>query len=198
MIDTRPFGCVGVDLLARGLGRGDALVGEHVDAAAEREVHVFLAPHHALGHARRAAGVEQVDVVVGALGEVALGRTLRDRGLELDRVERGVVGGRVVPLDADEVLQLGLRATRRRDERAVLPLVEARHDVGVVEQVAQLLFDVAEVDVHRAGPDLVDREQRPRPTRCSSSPGCRRGRRPSHPSSASVWASRVERSSSSR
>src|SRR5207302_1799805 len=65
-----------------------------------------------------------------------------------------------VPFDADEMLQAGLGRPRRGDERPVLALVDARDDVGVLEQVAQLLFDVAEVDVHRDGADLVDREQR--------------------------------------
>ena len=49
---------------------GDAmarpLAVQRVDAAAERVVHVFLAPHHALGHAGGPAGVEHVDVVAVA------------------------------------------------------------------------------------------------------------------------------------
>ena len=45
-------------------------------------------------------------------------------------------------------------------ERPVLALVHERDHVGVVEEVAQLLLDVAEVDVHHARPDLVDGEHR--------------------------------------
>ena len=145
---------------------------------AERVVHVFLAPHHALGHAGGAAGVEEVHVVVGALAEVTLGRSCRDGGFELDRFELRVVGVGAVPLDAEEVLELRLRVTRRGDDRPVLPLVHERHEVGVVEEVAQLFLDVAEVDVHDARPGSCRSRTSPRPTRCSSWRGCRRGRPP--------------------
>ncbi len=107
-----------VDLVTRRLGRGHALVREHVDAATEREVHVLLAPHDTLRHAGGTAGVEDVHVVVGTLGEVALGRAGRDRGFELDRLERGVVGIGVVPFDPDEGLEARLRSRARR-RRAV-------------------------------------------------------------------------------
>ena len=70
---------------AVGLGRllgqrplvGHPLVRVGVDAAAEGEEHVLVAPHHALGHARGAAGVDDVVVVVGAGPEVALGAPRR-------------------------------------------------------------------------------------------------------------------------
>ena len=63
----------GSRLLGTGVLVGDPLAGQRVDALAEGEEDVLVAPHDALGHAGGAAGVDDVDVVVGALGEVALG-----------------------------------------------------------------------------------------------------------------------------
>ena len=88
------------------------------------------------------------------------GEPAGDRRLVLDGSSARVVGVGAVPLDADEVLQLRLRVAGRGDERPVLALVDERDHVGVVEEVAQLLLDVAEVDVHDAAPHLVDREHR--------------------------------------
>ena len=106
----RPDGCAGSILSRAHSGVDRPFEREHVDAACEREVDVFLAPHHALGHAGGATRVEQVDVVVGALVEVALGRVRRERGLVLDGLELGIVGVGVVPLDADERLSFGCAA----------------------------------------------------------------------------------------
>ena len=49
------------------------LAGVEVDAAAEHPPEVLVAPHHALGEAGGAAGVDDVQVVGAALVEVALG-----------------------------------------------------------------------------------------------------------------------------
>ena len=51
----------------------DAGVGGGVGAAAQGIEDVLVAPHHTLGHARGAAGVEDVEVVARAGSEVALG-----------------------------------------------------------------------------------------------------------------------------
>jgi hypothetical protein len=162
-----------VDLVARRRRSRDPLAVQRVDTSSERVVHVFLAPHHTLGQAGGPAGVEEIHVVVGALPEVTLGRSRRDRRFELDRFELRVVGIGAVPLDTEEVLELRLRVTRRGNDRPVLALVHERHEIGVVEQVAHLLFDVAEVDVHDPRPDLVD-PYIASTTRCSSWRGCRR------------------------
>ncbi len=47
---------------------GDLLAAVEVDPSAEHADHVFLAPHDTLRHAGGAAGVEDVDVVLAALG----------------------------------------------------------------------------------------------------------------------------------
>ena len=94
--------------------------------------------------------------------------------------------------------ELRLRVTRRGDERPVLPLVDERDDVGVVEEVAQLLLDVAEVDVHRRRADLVDREHRLDPLDAVRRVDADVVAGLARPRRWSVCASRFARSSSSR
>ena len=62
-----------------------------VDAAAEHPPEVLVAPHHALGEAGGAAGVDDVEVVGAALAEVALGRPCCQRRVELDAAVTPVV-----------------------------------------------------------------------------------------------------------
>ena len=80
-------------------------VRDGVRAAAEGVEDVLVAPDHALGHAGRPAGVEDVEVVARSRPEVALGRLARQRILVADRV-RGRLGVAAV-LDHDDVAQLG-------------------------------------------------------------------------------------------
>ena len=75
---------VGVERVDDLLGRRDRRVAE-VPAAERAEEDVLGAPHHALGHAGGAAGVEDVEVVGGAGPEVACRRRRRERGLVLGR-----------------------------------------------------------------------------------------------------------------
>ena len=128
-----------------------------VPAAERGEEDVLLAPHHALGHAGGAAGVEDVEVVGRAGLEVARRRRRRERVLVLDRGE--LVGdGAAAVVEDDEVLELREAGEHARDERSELGLVHERDEVGVVEQVAQLVGDVAVVDVdrHRAGLEAAE------------------------------------------
>ena len=96
---------VGGDVVGDLLGRRDA--GPAVVPAAERrEEDVLGAPHHALGHAGGAAGVEDVEVV-GRAGQqrVAVGDADCERVLVLDR---GEPLGLTVPVPSsscDEVLR---------------------------------------------------------------------------------------------
>ena len=92
-----------------------------LDALAEGEEDVLMAPHHTLGHARGATGVDHVEIVVGTRGEVTLlglpghGRLelvgVRERhgraGAVLD-VEQGG-GAEGAALGADVVEQLLVR-----------------------------------------------------------------------------------------
>ncbi len=144
-------------LLDHRLRAVDASVRHGVDPTAEREEHVLLAPDHALGHARRAARVEDVAVVGGARAEVAFGRSARHRVLEGHRVEPGEVG--VAPvLDDDRVAEHREPVEHAAHPGCELALVDERLEVGVVEEVRELLLDVPEVDVH---PDRTDLEDRP-------------------------------------
>ena len=137
---------------------GQRLAGHEVDAAAERAPDVLVTPHDALGHAGRAAGVEEVEVVVAALVEVALGaaRTPAPRSTSVP-----VNGRSRLVLDDDGVLDAsGAPGSASATRSAVDPLVDERDDVGVVEDVLDLLGGVAVVDVDQCGAQLVDRQHR--------------------------------------
>ena len=58
------------------------------------------------------------------------------------------------------MLQTRLRVARRGDERLIFPLVDDGDNVGILEEVSKLVLDIAEIDVHDASPNLVDREHR--------------------------------------
>ena len=137
----------------------DADAGVEVDQSAEDAQHVFLAPHHTLRHAGGTAGVQDVDVVVGTLTEVALRAPRRERVLVVDRAERRGVGARAV-VDRDEVPQHRQRIAHGRDARRVLRVVHEGDEIGVVEEVAELGLDVAVVHVHGNRAQLVGREDR--------------------------------------
>ena len=55
---------------------------------------------------------------------------------------------------------IGNDVAHRGDPRRELRVVHEHDEIGVVEQVAQLGFDVAVVDVHRDRAQLVGREDR--------------------------------------
>ena len=138
---------------------GDRFTRREVGAAEQHSVDVLVAPHHALGEAGGAAGVEQVDVVLAARAEVALGRALLERGVELDAAVALVVVVAAVLDDQDglDVRRLGQHVG---DAVGVPALVHQRDHVGVLEQVLQLALDVAEVDVDQDGARLDDAEHR--------------------------------------
>ena len=147
----RVVGLLGlVELLER-------LAGVEVDAAAEHPPEVLVAPHHALGEAGRATGVDDVQVVGAALREVPLVALALEGVLERDAAERRevrVVVGVEHVRDRDEGVQLLVLRRAGRDERGVGALVDQRHDVGVVEEVVELPLDVAVVHVDVDGADL--------------------------------------------
>ena len=154
-------------LVARGRPRLvellEPVAAHEVDAATEHPPEVGMAPHHALREAGRAAGVDDVEVVVGALLEVAIGALARERVGPLDPAVRRDVGRRVRlgrVRDGHHRLQPGVLGCGARHERSVGTLVQERDDVGVVEDVVELALDVAVVHVDHDGPDLEDREQR--------------------------------------
>jgi acyl-CoA synthetase (AMP-forming)/AMP-acid ligase II len=139
------------------------LAGVEVDAAAQHPPEVLVAPHHALREAGGPAGVDDVQVVGAALGEVALGALAGD-GVG---VQDAAVGGDVgLVVGVDDVgkdhdgLQRRVVRHALRNQRGVGPLVDQCDDVGVVEEVVQLALDVpvVHVDVDRA--DLHHGEDR--------------------------------------
>ena len=101
---------------------------------------VVLAPHHALGHAGGAAGVEHEDVVAGAApgGLRALGGGARPR----PRRARPSRGTSPSPSSTQsQVAHLGTRS-RMRSTRSVNDAVEHDGDgIGVVPQVGELVVE---------------------------------------------------------
>ena len=90
-------------------------VGHGVGAAAEGVEDVLVAPYDALGHAGRAARVEDVDVVGRAGAEVTRRRLAGQGVLVADRV-RGGVGDVGAVLDHDDVAQVGQVGQQRADQ----------------------------------------------------------------------------------
>ena len=141
----------------------ERFTGHEVDAAAQHPPEVLVAPHHALGVAGRATGVDDVEVVRAAVREVPLRALPRQRlGPGHPRVRRDV--GVVVRVcrvgHHDDRPQLRMLARARGHQRRVGPLVDQGHEVGIVEEVVELGLDVAVVHVDRDGPDLEDRQHR--------------------------------------
>ena len=134
------------------------LVRHRVGAAAECVEHVLVAPHDALGHAGGPAGVEDVEVVSRAGPEVTFRRLARQRLLVADGPGRRL--GVAAVLDHDHVPEAGELGAERGDQRRELPLVDERLEVGVGQQVAQLVLDVAVVDVDPDRPQLEDGPRR--------------------------------------
>ena len=137
------------------LGLGDLVPDAAAAQGAEEDV--LGAPHDALGHAGRAPRVEDVEVVGGPLLEAALGRRAGERLLVVDGRERVEVGGGSV-LHGDERAQQRQPAAHGFELRPELAVEHDRLGVGVVEQVPQLLLDVAVVHVDGDGSELESRQ----------------------------------------
>ena len=118
-----------------------------------------MAPHHALGEPGGAAGVEQIDVVLAARAEVALRRALLERGVELDTAVALEIFLSTV-LDHEDGLDVRRLGQHVGHPVGVATLVHERHHVRVVEQVLQLAFDIAEVDVDQDRTGLDDAQHR--------------------------------------
>ncbi len=91
----------GLDRADEGLGRRRGVGAEHRGEQAQAEIAVAV--HHPLGHARRAAGVEHVDVVFGVV-LARQGIVRRDQVLQA--MGAGQMQARAV-VDLDEEFQLG-------------------------------------------------------------------------------------------
>ena len=148
-------------------GRGDRRAAR-VPAAERAEEDVLLAPHDALRPAGRAAGVEHVVVVGGAGAEVARGRA---RGSELARTRAGPSTS-----SANRTSRTARDATRRRVASTSASWTSATRSASR-EQVAQLVGDVAVVDVDRAPRAACSTRASPRGARRSCAGRGRRGRR---------------------
>ena len=121
------------------------MAATNIDAATKRHQHVFVAPQHALGHARCAAGVEDVQIVVAARSEVSSGRLRSECSFVIVAEHQHVGEHRRVSANAFHTFEeLGSN--------------DQRFEIGVVEDVGQLVFDIAIVDVH---PDRAQLEHCP-------------------------------------
>ena len=136
---------------AHGLEAAVDVVVAHaaVDQAGEE---VVLAPHDALGHAGRAAGVEHVEVVAAAAPRRA---HPADGGLGRVLVGRGPVGARArAVVDPEPALHAGHAIEDALDPLGERAVEDDGHGVGVVPQVAQLVVAVAVVGVDGDQADL--------------------------------------------
>ena len=110
------------------------------------EEHVLVGPHDALGHAGRATGVENEQVVVGAGAEIPRGVLAGQRAFQLHRVD-----GRRVTAAVVRHVDIGFECRRlgayRGDMGAELLVVDTGHHVGVGKDVQQFLLHVAVVDI---------------------------------------------------
>ena len=138
------------------LGRLDRRLPEAA-AAQGGEEDVLVAPHHALRRTGGPARVEDVEVVTGP----GQRRPFGARPGECVFVRRGVAAvGVAAVLEHDDVTkprELGLDLAEERQERA---LDDGGFDVGVLEDVAQLVGDVPVVDVDRDEPGFERPEER--------------------------------------
>ena len=112
---------------------------------------VVLAPHHALGHAGRAAGVQDVQVV----GRAAPRRDGATRGRAVAACSYGMAQSGQAPVPSSTQIQVWTAAPARAPARSLGErAVEDDGDgVGVVPQVGELVVGVAVVGVdrHEAG-----------------------------------------------
>ena len=120
-----------------------------VPAAHRAEEDVLVPPQHALRHAGRAAGVQHVVVVGGARAEVARRRRVAHQ-------RRRTSGSSTSSTNRTSGQRGATRAARSRPAR----VVDDPDRVGVVEQVLELVVDVAVVHVDRDRARLVAREHR--------------------------------------
>ena len=107
-------------------------------------------PEHALGQTGGAARVPEEEVVARALD--AWGRLVR-----VD--ERLVLRVAALVVDLDGVAHLRHLVACRLDPVAQRAVVHEHLGVGVVDQLDELVAEVAEVDVGRHGPQFRKREQ---------------------------------------
>ena len=117
--------------------------------------------------------------------------------LVVDRVEAGGHCARSV-VELHEVLQLRHRRQHRRDVRPELGLEDQGDEIGVVEEIAQLLDDVAIVHVDRHGAGLEAAEHRLDPLRPVERVDADVLAGDTRPTSRRYCATRFARSSSSR
>ena len=128
-------------------GRADGPVRMEPAAATHGgEKYALVRPHHALGHAGGAAGVEDEQIVVGALAEVPRRALPGDGRFQFHRADGRRVTGTVIG-NMDTGVQRGRLLRHRGDMGAELLMVDAGHHVGVGEYVRQLVLHVAIVDV---------------------------------------------------
>ncbi len=136
------------DELVDGLGRRLALERVRGDQAVPEQR--ALVPEHALGEAGGAAGVPEQDVVARPLD--AWCRCVGRDELLVVRVAAAVV-------DLDRVSDLRHPVPRGVDAIAERTVVHEHLGVGVVDQLHELVAEIAEVDVGRDRPELRQCEE---------------------------------------
>jgi len=106
-----------------------------------------LFPHHALGHSRRAAGVDEQQVVRAVIGLCRIGRAIGN-GVEILRPCRG----RSTHLKPQ--FHTAKARAKGFEDVGKLGIIDDDCAVGIVEDIGQFLAGVAVVDVHVNHPRL--------------------------------------------
>ena len=118
---------------------------------------IVEAPHHALGHARRTARIQEKHVITGALdGE----RTAIPRRTQRFVVEGPLDARSAVVADLDPDRDLGQPILQRGHVDGEFAAIDHNLGVRVVEDVVELFVDVSVVDVDVREATLECRRQR--------------------------------------
>ena len=130
-----------------------------IPTAQAGEEEVLLPPHDALRETGGAARIDDEGILGRARLEVARFGLRRDRVVVRDRPEGARVLASAV-VHHDEVTERRQLVPDCVQAPHELSPVQERHHVGILEQVAQLFLDVAEVDVDRYGSRLQAGDER--------------------------------------
>jgi hypothetical protein len=125
---------------------------------------VAVTPDRALWQAGGAAGVDHVAVVPRTRAELALRRRGREGLFVVYGARSGGIFAAAV-LEGYAVAQTRQPLSHGGDPWRELAIVDEGHEIGVVEEVGELVLGVAIVHVDGDGAQLVDREHRLDPLR---------------------------------
>ena len=144
--------CAGTRRLGDGVERLVHLPAEQLSTQ-RPEKDIMLSPQHPLRESGRAPGIENVQIVRRPLDCGTFVRGPGQRFLVIDCTRKQRVPGIVRNLQQHS--QMRQRVANRGNRRGKTGMVDQDVAIGVIEQVDELVFDVAVVDVERGNARLV-------------------------------------------